>query len=58
MNNVLANLKENRESLRHIYNMRWCLDIVTRQKLYEPMAVVLQTEKKDGRSTTLLGTTG
>lgn len=37
MNNILTNLKENRESLKYIYNMRWCLEIVTKQKLYEPM---------------------
>ena len=46
MNKVLASLKEHRESLRHIYNMRWCLDIVSKQKLYDPVAQVSKTEAK------------
>ena len=40
MNTVMAHLKENRESLRYIYNMRWCLDIVNKNKLYEALALV------------------
>ena len=40
MNTVLTYLKDNRESLRYIYNMRWCLDIVNKSKLYEPLTLV------------------
>lgn len=40
MNTVLTHLKENRENLRYIYNMKWCLDIVNKKKLYEAITLV------------------